>query len=280
MIDTRLRSLRRQRKIPTLRIPFATYDDATTAHWDNAIPGGPHLLISGAGGSGRTYLIRTIAEQLATRRVSTVFIGWRPEERIPASETLICGSQTGCDPDGLLRAAQTIRAIADTRTRVKRAHRVFRRPGLFTRRPRPLVIIIDDAEQVLTYWAHYRTGHAISPALAVADPLAALNSVLALGRVNGTSVCLSVQRPETLTLSGGHLSGVGSVIDTFATRCALDTHDARSAHLLWGDPTIRDPRRGSIQRDVGRAFVTHPGAGVAAATVWLTAQASHAAPTE
>lgn len=246
-----------------LRIPYATTFTGDVAVWDLQSGHGPHWLIAGPGGAGKTALMRTAVTELATSEIPTLVLQSRTAETITPFYSVAFGAATqAVTQDGAVTAAQFVDALADE---VDARADYLRDHALAAADLPLLVVVIDEFDTLVSGWRQWqRSGDAKTrSALNDIDPIDAIETVLALSRSAGIRLCIGVQRLS-------HVEGIAGfgadARSTFGTRTTFGGLTAREAEKVWGQPTIGHPS----PQIAGRATLTGSAGRPDQGQVWWT----------
>ena len=200
----------------------------TSAQWD-LVREGPHVVVWGATGSGKSVTVTSLIQSLATRYTPEELVcilidfkggaGLRQLQALPHT----IGSMTDMAGAGASRALVGLHSELLRREKILHAHSVSDISGLHEAVSLPrLVVVIDEAAWLLTNFPEFHT---------------ALSDVLARGRSLGVHVVMSTQR-VTGVLSPAMMANVSLRI------CGRvpDEHDA----LSW-IPDVSAPLREKIR---------------------------------
>lgn len=186
----------------------------STPQWD-LVREGPHVVVWGATGSGKSVTVTSLIQSLATRYTPEELVcvlidfkggaGLRPLQALPH----IIGSMTDMEGVGVSRALVGLHSELLRREKILHAHGVSDISGLHEAVNMPrLVVVIDEAAWLLTNFPEFHT---------------ALADVLARGRSLGVHVVISTQR-VTGVLSASMMANISLRICGRVS----DEHDALS----------------------------------------------------
>ena len=213
-----------------MHLPYATTPSGETLSWNiSSHAAGPHCLIVGPTGGGKTSVIRTLLTEAARRGIP--FVGIDPK----AIELDSLESEPNCvtiigDP---LDAAELIRALhREMHARLAWVQKNRAQPTDL----QPLIVAVDEFFILSGKWQHLaKTGDdETREQLKELDPLGAWADLAVLARSAGIRLLLGVQRPDARLFGGAS----GNARDNFGTRISLGNLSQDGALMMWGDSTV------------------------------------------
>ncbi|MDO5501524.1 MAG: FtsK/SpoIIIE domain-containing protein, partial [Propionibacteriaceae bacterium] len=222
---------------PDLKIPIGTDPDGRTAHLDLAREG-PHALVAGTTGSGKSELLRTLVTGLALRnsprQLSLLLIDYKGGASLAECDRLPHSSGLVTDLDTHLGE----RVLISLRAELKRREALLAGAGVRDLRDYPgtdlprLVIVVDEFRVI---------------AEEIPDFLDGMVRLAAVGRSLGLHLVLATQRPAGVVSAdlraNVNLRIALRVRDQADSIDVIETPDA--AHLPEGAPGLALVRTGS-----------------------------------
>ncbi|WP_170323204.1 type IV secretory system conjugative DNA transfer family protein [Gordonia effusa] len=239
---------RKQRNL----IPFATGAGGVVGVWNvDSSSSGPHFLIAGRTGGGKTSLIRTVITEAIPRGFSWLLIDPKMIELDGMA-----------DYPGVAAVVYNLREIVEMICAVHAEMMARREFAHQTRVPvsaLPLFgVVLDEffvmsgfIRRAVKYGGEAEEQKDLKEYIKDADPLGKLAEILALIRSFGGRIVLGVQRPDAKNFG----EDAGSVRDNFGTRASLSNQSMDGSMMLWDDAHAGRDLDTSVP---GRATVSGP----------------------
>ena len=240
-------------RLPTLKVPLGQGLDGSPVVVDLASDG-PHALVAGTTGSGKSELLRTLVVALALQNspaeLSLLLIDYKGGSSLGSCAGLpqVTGLVTDLDPHLAERVLVSLQAELTRREHVLQAAgardiREHQGPGL------PRLVVVIDEFRVL--------------AEEVPQVMEGLVRVAAVGRSLGVHLVLATQRPAGVV--GGDLRANVNLRIALRVRDSADSFDvlecADAAGLPEGRPGLALLRTGATAPRSVQVAVAHPGPG-------------------
>ncbi|QSE86587.1 cell division protein FtsK (plasmid) [Rhodococcus koreensis] len=213
-----------------MHLPYATTASGETLSWNIfSHAAGPHCLIVGPTGGGKTSVIRTPLTEAARRGIPFVGIDPKATELDGLETEPNCVTIIG----DALDAAELIRALhREMHARLAWVQENRTQPTEL----QPLIVAVDEFFILSGKWQRLaKTGDDETRAqLKELDPLGAWADLAVLARSAGIRLLLGVQRPDASLFGGAS----GNARDNFGTRISLGNLSQDGALMMWGDSTV------------------------------------------
>lgn len=212
-----------------LKLPFGTAEDDYTMAWDiGRKTSGPHALVVGPTGGGKTVTITTLVIGATRQKVECVLIDPKQIELMglegwPGVTTLATGVEDMAD------------VIDRVHSDMNERYRWIREGKAHPDELPPLLIALDEfliLKSMLTFWWQQQPKIRGVPKPSQPPQLQKIVDILALGRSAGDRVLLGVQRPDAELFKGG------GARDNMRTRISLAQLSPDGAGMMWDDQSI------------------------------------------
>lgn len=222
------------------RIPYATGAGGVLAYWNiHKSSSGPHALLAGKTGGGKTSAIRTLITEAIARGVP-----------VAGAVDVKMLELDGFDQyPGVAAVVYHIRPIVELLNAV---HAEMEARKAFIHRVRipeetlpPFIVVLDEffvMSGFLRRAAAYKGNKddeedeqaQLASFVKASDPLGKLSEILALIRSMQGRIILGVQRPDATNFG----EAATSVRDNFGTRISLSSLSQQGAEMMWGEAHV------------------------------------------
>ena len=218
------------------KIPFATGAGSTPAFWNIATSSsGPHLLLAGKTGGGKTSTIRTVLTEAIPRGVPVAAAIDPKMIELDGFETYPGVCTVAYHVRDIVAVINAVHAEMMARSRFIHDHKV---PPT----DMPLFIVVMDEffvmggflRRAMGYKGDDETQADLAAFVKNSDPFGKIGEILALIRSSGGRIVMGIQRPDAKNFG----ADAGSVRDNFGTRVSHSNLSMDGAMMMWDDAHI------------------------------------------
>ncbi len=218
------------------KIPFATGAGSAHAFWNIATSSsGPHILLAGKTGGGKTSTIRTLLTEAIPRGVPVAAAIDPKMIELDGFETYPGVCTVAYHVRDIVAVINAVHAEMMARSRFIHDHKV---PPT----DMPLFIVVMDEFFVMGGFLRRAQGYKgdddaqaeLAAFVKNSDPFGKIGEILALIRSSGGRIVMGIQRPDAKNFG----ADAGSVRDNFGTRVSHSNLSMDGAMMMWDDAHV------------------------------------------